>query len=115
MSAQPADPVALIHQLMARVQHLEDILAIQHLQSRYAHSLLKLDVDRIVDECFARRSEDMTLEFSDSGVFRGQQSVRQVYRDFGLAREQIPGFFLMHLTANPYIEIAADGLSAKAH
>ena len=28
---------------------------------------------------------------------------------------QVPGFFIMHMTVNPYIEIAADGMSAKSH
>lgn len=115
MSAQQADPGMLVHQLLERVQRLEDMLAIQKLQSRYAHSLLKLDVDRIVDECFARRSPDVSLEFSDSGVYRGHEKIRAIYRDFSRAREQIPGFFVMHLTVNPYIEISADGHSAKSH
>ena len=111
-SEQPSNE--LIAQLLARVQRLEDTLEIQKLQSKYAHLLLKLDVDRLVDECIARHADDVTLEFSDSGVYRGLEKIRQVYRDFGKAK-QIPGFFIMHMTVNPYIEIAEDGMSARSH
>jgi ketosteroid isomerase-like protein len=104
----------LIQQLLARVQRLEDTIEIQKLQSKYAHLLFKLDVDRIMDECIAKRAEDVTLEFSDSGVYRGREKIRQVYQDFGAAR-QVPGFFILHMTVNPYIEIAQDGLTAKSH
>ena len=111
----PSAESTLIQQLLARVQRLEDQLAIHKLQSKYAHMLLKLDTDRIVDECFALHSkEEPTLEFSDSGVYRGLDKIRQVYKDFATAKH-VPGFFLMHLTTNPYIEIAADGLSARSH
>jgi hypothetical protein len=113
MSSTEQSP-ELIQQLLARVQRLEDMIEIQKLQSKYAHLLFKLDTDRIMDECIARRAKDVTLEFSDSGVYKGLEKIRQVYKDFGGAR-QVPGFFIMHMTVNPYIEIAADGLSAKSH
>lgn len=103
-----------IESLLARVQRLEDMIEIQKLQSKYAHLLFKLDTDRIVDECLARKAGDVTLEFSDSGVYRGHEKIRQVYKDFGKAK-QIPGFFIMHMTVNPYIEIAKDGRSARSH
>jgi hypothetical protein len=115
MPSPAADQNQLMQQLMARVQRLEDILEIQKLQSRYAHHLLRLDADKIMDECFVKSpTADATLEFSDSGVYKGLAKIRQVYKDFEGAKK-IPGFFLMHLTVNPYIEIAADGMSATSH
>jgi hypothetical protein len=104
----------LVQQLLKRVQRLEDMIAIQKLQSKYAHLLFKLDTDRIMDECIAKKTKDVTLEFSDSGVYKGHEKIRQVYKDFGGAK-QVPGFFIMHMTVNPYIEIAADGKTARSH
>jgi hypothetical protein len=109
-----SDSSTIIESLLARVQRLEDMIAIQKVQSKYAHLLFKLDTDRIMEECIARKTEDITLEFSDSGVYRGREKIRQVYKDFAKAK-QIPGFFIMHMTVNPYIEIAQDGQSARSH
>jgi hypothetical protein len=109
-----SDASQTIETLLARVQRLEDMIEIQKLQSKYAHLLFKLDTDRIMDECIAKKAKEVTLEFSDSGVYRGLEKIRQVYKDFGKAK-QIPGFFIMHMTVNPYIEIAKDGQSARSH
>lgn len=107
------DP-ALLASLSARVQQLEDVLAIQKLQSKYAHYLFTQDFDKIYDECYAKEAPDVSVEFSDSGVYRGAQSVRGLYEAFE-ATKAVPGFFILHMTVNPYIEVAADGLSARSH
>jgi hypothetical protein len=104
----------LIRDLNARVQRLEDTLEIQKVQSRYTHYLFTQDFDRIVEECMAKNAPDVSVEFSDSGVYRGLESVRKLYSSFEEAKK-IPGFFILHMTVNPYIEIAADGQSARAH
>jgi hypothetical protein len=114
MSTQPSDAAQAIQTLLARVQRLEDQLEIQKVQSKYAHYLFTQQFDRIVDECFARRVPDVSVEFSDSGVYRGMDSIRALYQAF-MATKNIPGFFILHMTVNPYIEIAADGLSARSH
>ena len=106
---------AELERLARRVQLLEDVLAIQKLQSKYAHYLFTQRYARIADECFARRAVDVTLEFSDSGVYRGLEKIRAVFRDFEAAKSRIPGFFILHMTVNPYIEVARDGLSARSH
>lgn len=107
--------MAGLESLARRVRYLEDVLAIQKLQSKYAHYLFTQRYDRIVDECFALHAEDVTLEFSDSGVYRGLESIRAVYRDFEAAKLRIPGFFILHMAVNPYIEVARDGRSARSH
>ncbi|MGH8229591.1 MAG: nuclear transport factor 2 family protein [Steroidobacteraceae bacterium] len=112
---QLAARVRHLEEVEARVRHLEDVLAIQKLQSKYAHCLFTQRYGRIVDECFARHASDVTLEFSDSGVYRGLESIRAVYRDFEAARKRIPGFFILHMAVNPYIEVARDGTSARSH
>ncbi len=104
-----------LERLGRRVRYLEDVLAIQRLQSKYAHYLFTQRYDRIVDECFALHADDVTLEFSDSGVYRGLESIRAVYRDFEAAKRRIPGFFILHMAVNPYIEVARDGQSARSH
>ena len=114
MSTQPSDPARAIQALLARVQRLEDQLEIQKVQSKYAHYLFTQQFERIVDECFARRVPDVSVEFSDSGVYRGADSIRALYQAF-MATKNIPGFFILHMTVNPYTEIAANGLSARSH
>lgn len=108
------EAIRLVQDLLARVQRLEDEIEIQHLQSRYIHHLFKQRFDRIVDECFAKNLPDVSVEFSDSGVYRGLDSVRALYRSFEVTKA-IPGFFILHMTVNPVIEIAKDGLSARSH
>jgi hypothetical protein len=105
---------AEVRELLARVQRLEDTLEIQKLQSKYAHYLFTQQFERIFAECFASDLAEVSVEFSDSGVYRGADSVRSLYRAFEVTRE-IPGFFILHMTVNPYIEIARDGQSARSH
>jgi len=109
-----ADQTAAIEALTARLQHLEDIQAIEKLQSKYVQLLYTQRYDRIVDECFAQHNDDVTVEFSDSGVYKGIDHVRALYHAFDRTKE-IPGWFIMHMTVNPYIEIAKDGMSARSH
>lgn len=103
-----------VQNLINRMQYLEDINEIQKLQSKYGHYLFTQRYDKIVEETFAKNSSDVSVEFSDSGVYRGLESITALYEAFAATKE-IPGFFIMHMTVNPYIEIAQDGLSAKSH
>src|SRR5580658_5790742 len=114
MTPYSDDAVRMVQDLVTRVQRLEDLLDIQQLQSNYIHSLFKQRFDRIVDECFAQNLPDVSVEFSDSGVYRGLESVRALYKSFEVTKT-IPGFFILHMTVNPLIEIAPDGLSARSH
>lgn len=100
--------------LKKRLQHLEDIDAIKKLQAKYVHYLFTQHYDRIFPECFAQKRDDVSAEFSDSGVYKGPEHVKALYAAFD-ATKHIPGFFIMHMMVNPYIEIAEDGMSAKSH
>lgn len=95
------------------VQYLEDMTAIQKLQATYLHSMFTQRYENI-PALFALDKPDVSVEFSDSGVYRGGESVTNLYKAFEATRNA-PAFFLMHLAVNPYIEIASDGLSAKSH
>ena len=108
------DSTQMMQELLARVQRLEDTLEIQKVQAKYLHYLFKRKYDRVVEECFAQKVADVSVEFSDSGVYRGLDSVRGLYKAFEATRN-IPGFFILHMTVNPVIEIAKDGLSARSH
>ena len=96
-----------------RLQYLEDMTAIQKLQATYLHSMFTQRYENI-PPLFALDRADVSVEFSDSGVYRGGESVRRLYEAF-IATREAPAFFLMHLAVNPYIEIAAGGQSAKSH
>ncbi|HTT02720.1 MAG TPA: nuclear transport factor 2 family protein [Steroidobacteraceae bacterium] len=113
-SEQVAANTPTLAELAHRVQHLQDILEIQQLQSKYAHYLFTQRFERIVDECFALHAPEVSVEFSDSGVYRGLEHIRALYRAFAATR-QVPGFFILHMAVNPYIVIAADGRSARSH
>lgn len=114
MATDTTDSTQLVQQLLARVQKLEDTLEIQKVQSKYLHLLFKQRFERIVEECFAKTVADVSVEFSDSGVYRGLESIRGLYKAFEATRK-IPGFFILHMTTNPVIEIAKDGLAARSH
>ena len=108
-----SDPTT-VAALLARLQKLEDTREIQKLQSKYAHYLFTQQFERVFTECFAKNLDRVSVEFSDSGVYRGADSVRALYKAFEATRN-IPGFFILHMTVNPYIEIAQDGQSARSH
>jgi hypothetical protein len=105
---------ATLEALVRRVQRLEDQLEIQKLQSKYAHYLFTQRFDRIVDECFAKQAADVSVEFSDSGVYRGLESIRALYKAFE-ATKKVPGFFILHMAVNPFVEIARSGTEARSH
>jgi hypothetical protein len=114
MPSPDPETAQLLRSLNERVQKLEDTLEIQKVQSKYTHYLFTQRFDKVVEEVMAKNAPDLSVEFSDSGVYRGLESVKALYESFEEAK-QIPGFFILHMTVNPYIEIAADGKSARAH
>ena len=102
-----------IADMQQQITGLQDMNAIQKLQAQYVHSLFTQRYENI-PALYAQHNPDVSLEFSDSGLFKGLDSVTRLYNAFGPTRK-VPGFFIMHMAVNPYIEIAADGLSAKSH
>ena len=112
--SERAAGAARTEELAKRVQYLEDVAAIQRVQSRYAHYLFTQDFDKIVEECFPKNIDDVTVEFSDSGVFRGLESVKALYKAFEVTK-QIPGFFILHMTVNPYIDRAEPLALSRRH
>jgi hypothetical protein len=112
-AAAPAVSVEEFRALAERVRYLEDMTAIEKLQAAYVHSLFTQRYEN-VPALFAQNAPDVRVEFSDSGVFEGRASVERLYGAFARTRD-VPGFFILHMAVNPYIEVAADGLSARSH
>lgn len=104
---------ATVQALVQRIQYLEDMQAIEKLQSTYVHSLFTQRFENI-PALYSQENPDVSLEFSDSGVYRGIDSIEHLYGAFDRTKE-LPGFFIMHMAVNPYIEIAEDGMSARSH
>ena len=111
--SKAVDQEKLLQQLAARVQYLEDMIEIQKLQSQYAQYLFTQKYDKILERCFAKRAAGIEVEFSDSGVYKGIESVRRLFTAFE-GTKNTAGFFTLHMTVNPYIVIAKDGQSARS-
>src|SRR3989338_512910 len=102
--SQPQENAVTSEQLQAlvtRVQTLEDSNAIQKLQANYVHSLFTQRYESI-PALYAQNNPDVSVEFSDSGMFKGIESVTRLYTAFAKTRE-IPGFFILHMAVDPYI------------
>ena len=76
----------LVQQLAERVQRLEDTLAIQKLQAKYVNYLFLQRYDKIFDELYAQKNPDVSVEFSDSGIYRGHDGVRALYHAFDVTK-----------------------------
>lgn len=111
--APPAISADQVQQLLDRVQELEDVNAIQKLQANYVHWLFTQRYEQI-PALYAQQHPDVSVEFSDSGMFKGIDSITRLYNAFAKTRE-VPGFFILHMAVDPYIEIAADGQTARSH
>ena len=87
MPTPDPETAQLLRSLNERVQKLEDTLEIQKVQSRYTHYLFTQRFDKVVEECMSKNSPDLSVEFSDSGVYRGLESVTALYQSFEAAKK----------------------------
>lgn len=93
--------------LSARVARTEDYIAISNLQRAYGFYADKAKWDQTAD-LFAK---DATLEIAGRGVYVGQDRIRTYMHHLGaLERGQI----MNHMQIQPVIDIAPDGMTAKA-
>jgi SnoaL-like domain len=102
--------------LMKRIQRMEDIDSIKQLQSTYQYWLTTGRFEQIAEHCFpkAKGIEDVRVEASDSGVFRGPQGIHDFFvKSLGGLRN-LPGSFIWHMSVNSIIEIARDRQTARA-
>jgi len=101
-------------ELEARVTRLEDIAEIVKLQARYSHIYHMMDLEAVVD-MFAQKTPGVTVEISDSGVYEGIEGVRKIFTAALAQRsqERAVGWFVLHMSQNPVIEINRDGKTAR--
>ena len=92
----------------------KDYVQIWKLMSRYSH-LYYLGRYSEVPGLFARKTEGVTMEIEDSGVYEGIESVRRFWTEvFDVNRMQgSPGWLGVHMTVNPVLEIHKSGTKAK--
>jgi hypothetical protein len=104
-----------IDELNRRVRQLEDIHAIRCLHYKYGYYIDKCLYDETVD-LFA---EDARLHFLN-GIYKGKAGARRLYCDWfrNLFTKghngPVPGFLLDHLQLQDIVDVAPDGLTAKA-
>ena len=98
---------AQVAQLRQQAEAASDYIAVANLQASYGYYVDKMRWDDAAD-LFAK---DGSLEIAGRGVFKGQDRVRQYLKQLG---ELKYGTLYNHTQLQPVINIAADGMTAKA-
>ena len=98
---------AAVAQLQKQVQNSQDFIAISNLQAAYGYYVDKCEWDQTAD-LFAK---DGTLEIGLRGVWVGQDRVRAYLHTLPQLKY---GTLFNHMQLQPKIDIAPDGLTAKA-
>ena len=102
-----------LEELYTKVKHLEELEEIKKLQCKYQYWLFKQDYEKIVERCFAQQTPGISMEASDSGVYKGNVGIKRFFLEtMGALRKQ-PGGFTIHMAVGPVIEIAKDGKTAR--
>jgi hypothetical protein len=98
--------------LQARVQRLEDIKQIEHLQKIYGYYGDYFEWQKIVD-LFA--DEDASVEEADRGVYKGKEGIRRYYIDLlgnGGQKPRRPGLLSIIFQLQGVVNVEPDGLHA---
>jgi hypothetical protein len=92
----------------------KDYVQIWKLMSTYSH-LYYLGRYSEVPGLFAQKTEGVTMEIEDSGVYEGVGSIKRFWTEvFDVERMQrTPGWLAVHMTVNPVIEINKKGTEAR--
>jgi hypothetical protein len=98
---------AAVAQLQKQVQSSQDSIAISNLQAAYGYYVDKCEWDQTAD-LFAK---DGTLEIGLRGVWVGQDRVRAYLHTLPQLKY---GTLFNHMQLQPKIDVAPDGLTAKA-
>ncbi len=98
---------AQVADLQHQAQRASDYISIANLQAIYGYYVDKSRWDDAAD-LFAK---DASLEIAGRGVFKGQDHIRTYLHQLG---DMQYGRLFNHMQLQPVIDIAADGLSAKA-
>lgn len=106
-----AEQAKTIQALQARVQNVEDVQAITHLENAYGYYVDKHLWNEVIDLF----TDDATVEISDRGIFEGRDGVRRIFLD-GLGGGKIGlshGQLYNHIQVESVVTVAPDGETAK--
>lgn len=104
-----------VAELQRRIRNLQDVHAIRTLHYKYGYYIDKCLYDETV-ELFAENSRVHFL----NGIYKGKAGARRLYcewfRNFFTKGHNgpIPGFLLDHVQMQDIVDVAPDGLTAKA-
>ena len=98
-----------LEELSAKVKQIEELEEIKKLQRKYQYWLNKQDFEKIVERCFARKTPGVSIEASDSGVYKETDGIRKFFLQFMDKLRHTQGAFTIHLAVAPIIEIAKAG------
>ena len=102
-----------LEELYEKVKHIEEVEEIKRLQRKYQYWLTKQDFEKIVERCFAQKTPGVSIEASDSGIYRETEGIKRFFLQFMDKLRHTQGAFTMHLAVAPIIEIAKDGKTAR--
>jgi hypothetical protein len=111
VAAKAADISALerrLGALEAENQRLNDVLAIQKVQSLY-QQYMNIGDGKSIAALFADSPDD-EIELSNKGILKGRDVAARYFQ----GGPRPPGSLIFHTSVNPVIEISKDGLHAKA-
>ena len=112
-----ANPSAMLGELLQRLQRLQDEQAIENLIRSYGYYYDRAQWDHVAD-LFSSKA---TLEFSQQGIFKGKQRIRQFFGSMnnmaGRAPEQqglVDGWLFDHMQLQTLVTVSTDGVTARA-
>ncbi len=101
-----------VDELAARLQKVEDRLAIERLQRIFGY-YLDNRMHKEAWELFSKNAE--SIEIADRGVFKGNEGVRKFFVEYlGIENEIAqPGLFSFHMQLQGVVTVSPDGRTAK--
>jgi hypothetical protein len=91
----------------------KDYLEIWKLQSMYSH-LYHIGMRADIPSLFAQKTQGVTMEIEDSGVYEGIKSITRFWNTvFSRKTHMTAGFLAVHMTVNPVMEINKEGTGAR--
>lgn len=100
-----------VEALKQRVARLRDRNEIANLMGKYNYLHATMHDIQITKELWAQTRDDVTSERSGDGLFVGLESVKKFHYE---CEGAMPGQLILSANNTPMIEVAADGLTAKA-
>lgn len=109
--AAPAPRPATAGDLLRRAERALDLKEIERLQRAYGYYIDQSDWDNVLD----LMTDDVRVEYSQSGVYVGKPSVRRLLYAIGYGRRGLlPQQLREHTQLQPVITLSEDGRSARA-